>query len=120
VAGEAVTVDATGVHSSGTAPASVPVLGGVAPTVNQILSLAGITMTVSNPSDTVAGPSGVRQLDGLQVVMDLTTFDKNLSSLVSMLPSQISGGIRQLPLPDRDHGPRMGERQRCGVAAVQR
>jgi len=103
VAGEAVTVDATGVHSSGTAPTSVPVLGSVAPTVNQILSMAGITMTVTNPTDTVAGPSGVRQLDGLQVVMDLGTFDNNLASLVSMLPSQIVAGIRQLPLPLPDH-----------------
>jgi hypothetical protein len=103
VAGEAVTVDASGVHSSGTAPASAPVLGAVAPTVNQILSLAGVTMTVTNPTDTVTGPSGVRQLDGLQVVMDLTTFDQNLSTLVNMLPAPIVAGIRQLPLPLPDH-----------------
>ena len=99
VADQAVTVDSSGVHASGTAPATVPVLGTVGPTANQILSMAGITMTLTNPTDNVSGPSGTRQLDGLQVVMDLTTFDKNLAALVAMLPSQLASQIEQLPLP---------------------
>jgi hypothetical protein len=99
VADQAVTVDASGVHTKGSAPASAPVLGAVSPTVNQILAMAGITMTLTNPTDTMNGPSGTRQLDGLQVVMDLSTFDKNAAALVAMLPSQISSGLNQLPLP---------------------
>ena len=99
VADQAVTVDSNGVHSSGTAPATLPVLGTIGPTVNQILSMAGITMTLTNPTDNVSGPSGSRQLDGLQVVMDLTTLDKNLAALVAMLPSQLASQIEQLPFP---------------------
>ena len=103
VADQAVTVDSNGVHSTGTAPTSVPVLATVGPTANQVLATAGITMTLTNPTDNVSGPSGTRQLDGLQVVMDLTTFDKNLSALVAMLPSQLASGIEQLPLPLPNH-----------------
>ncbi len=99
VADQAVTVDSNGVHSSGTAPTTLPVLGTIGPTVNQILSMAGITMTLTNPTDNVSGPSGSRQLDGLQVVMDLTTLDKNLAALVAMLPSQLASQIEQLPFP---------------------
>jgi len=98
VAGQSVTVDSSGVHT----PASsspVPVLGALAPSVSQVLATAGITMTLTNPTDTVNGPSGERQLDGLQVVIDLTTFDKGLATLTSMLPSQLSSQIEQLPLP---------------------
>lgn len=106
VAGEAVTVDSNGVHAaltsavSGVAPAgSLNPFGTLLPNVNQVLQTAGITMTLTNPTDTVDGPSGERELDGLQVTMNLTTFDKNFSSLVAMLPSQLKSGLYMLPLP---------------------
>ena len=70
-----------------------------APNPNTVLSTAGITMALTNPTDTVNGPSGQRQLDGLKVTIDLSQYDQNYSKLVSMLPSQITSGLNQLPLP---------------------
>jgi hypothetical protein len=99
VAGQAVTVDASGVHSPSSAAGTVPVLGTLLPSAAQVLSTAGITMTLTNPTDTVAGPSGTRQLDGLQIAIDLSTLDKNLAALAAMLPSQLSAAVSQLPLP---------------------
>lgn len=96
VAGIAVTVDSTGVHA---ASSGVPILGTILPNVAQILSTAGITLSLTNPTDTVNGPSGVRQLDGLAVTIDLSTYDQNLSKLMSMLPSQITQALGQLPVP---------------------
>lgn len=96
VAGEQVTVDANGVHAVGN---SVPLLGSVLPSVNQVLSTAGITLTLTNPTDTANGASGVRQLDGLAVKIDFSTYDQNLSKLISMLPSQLGQALTQLPVP---------------------
>ena len=98
VAGQAVTVDSSGVHTPASS-APLPVLGALAPSVSQVLTTAGITMTLTNPTDTVNGPSGERQLDGLQVVIDLTTFDKDMAKLTAMLPGQLASQINQLPLP---------------------
>ena len=98
VAGQAVTVDSSGVHTPAS-PSPIPVLGALSPSVSQVLATAGITMTLTNPTDTVDGPSGERQLDGLQVVIDLTTFDKGLAKLTTMLPGQLASQIEQLPLP---------------------
>ena len=98
VAGQAVTVDSSGVHTPATS-APLPVLGSLTPSVGQVLSTAGITMSLTNPTDTTAGAQGQRELDGLQVVINLATFDKNVNALVAMLPSQLSSQIDQLPLP---------------------
>ncbi len=99
VAGQAVTVDASGVHVPGGSTSTVPVLGSLTPSVAQVLSTAGITMTVTNPTDTVNGASGERQLDGLQIVVDLSTLDKGLATLATMLPAQMTSALDQLPLP---------------------
>lgn len=96
VAGQSVTVDANGVHAVGN---TVPLLGSILPSVNQVLSMAGITLTLTNPTDTVNGASGVRQLDGLSLKIDLSTYDQNISKLISMLPSQIGQALTQLPVP---------------------
>jgi hypothetical protein len=98
VAGQPVTVDASGVHAPAS-PAPIPILGALTPSVAQVLSTAGITMSLTSPTDTVNGAQGERQLDGLQVAIDLSTFDKNVSTLVTTLPAQLASQIEQLPLP---------------------
>jgi hypothetical protein len=97
VAGQSVTVDSSGVQSTGAGNENL--LGSLLPSVNQVLSTAGITMTLTSPTDTVNGPSGQRQLDGLEVTINLTTYDKDFTSLVAMLPSQLKSEIYQLPAP---------------------
>jgi len=97
VAGEAVTVSSSGVSPPGQSGQNP--LSPLAPSVSQVLQTAGITMTLTNPADTVNGPSGQRQLDGLQVKINLATFDKNLATLLTMLPSQLRSEIYKLPIP---------------------
>jgi hypothetical protein len=82
VAGESVTVDSSGVHVQGN---NVPGLDTVTAGVNQILATAGISLSLTKPTDTVNGPSGVRQLDGLTVKWDLSTYDQDFSQLVAGL-----------------------------------
>jgi len=96
VAGEAVTVDSSGLHVSTN---SQNLLGPAQPSVDQVLSTAGITIKLTNPTDSVQGASGQRQLDGLAVTIDLSTYDQDLSKLMSMLPSQLTSGLAQLPVP---------------------
>lgn len=96
VAGHNVTVDAQGVHSGTT---NGGVLGVLVPSADTVLQTAGITLALTNPTDTVNGPSAERQLDGLSVKIDLSTYDQNLSKLLAMLPSQLSQALSQLPVP---------------------
>jgi hypothetical protein len=96
VAGEQVTVDSNGVHAVSN---SAPLFGTVLPSANQILSTAGISISLTNPTDSVNGASGVRQLDGLVVKIDFSTYDQNLVKLMSMLPSQLTQALGQLPVP---------------------
>ena len=96
IAGQPVSIDSNGVHVMGN---TQNLLGSLVPSVNQILSTAGITISVTNPTDTVQGPSAQRQLDGLSVTINLSTYDKNLTQLIAMLPSQLTSGLSQLPIP---------------------
>jgi hypothetical protein len=99
VAGEAVTVGSNGITVPGNPSGSGNPLAALAPNVNQVLSTAGITMTLTSPTDTVSGASGQRQLDGLKVTIDLSTYDQDFTSLLAMLPSSLTSGLDQLPVP---------------------
>jgi hypothetical protein len=96
IAGQSVTIDSSGLHVAGN---TQNLLGALVPSVSQVLSTAGISLALTNPTDTVNGPSGQRQLDGLQVHIDLSTYDQNFEKLVSELPSQLTSGLNQLPIP---------------------
>jgi hypothetical protein len=96
VAGQAVTVSANGISVAGN---NQNLLGSLLPSVNQVLETAGITMALTNPTDTVSGASGQRLLRGLAVTINLSTFDQDLSQLEAELPSQLTSGLSQLPVP---------------------
>jgi len=95
VAGQQVSVNSGGISVSN----QNENLLSAAPNPNQLLNTAGITMALTNSTDTVSGPSGQRQLDGLKVTIDLSTYDQDFSKLVAMLPAQLTSGLNQLPLP---------------------
>jgi hypothetical protein len=100
VAGQAVTLDSTGLNVVGN---SAPVLGSVLPSVQQLLESLGISLALTNPTDTVNGASGQRELDGVQLQINLTTLDKEASTLAAMLPKQVqSQVISNLPVPIPD------------------
>ncbi len=97
VGGQTATLDSSGLHVSGN---SVPLGAALPSSIQQGLQSAGISITLTNPTDTVNGSSGERQLDGVQIKIDITTFDKQVNQLAKLLPQQLQTQvIDQLPLP---------------------
>jgi hypothetical protein len=96
VAGQPVTIDSSGIHAAGNAGPGNPVL----PVVQQVLSAAGITMTVTNPTDTNQGPQVSRQWDGFRIRIDLTTLDNGANTLSKLVPASVLANL-PLPVPDK-------------------
>lgn len=95
IAGQQVSVNSGGITVSNQSES----LLSSAPNPNQLLNTAGISLSLTNPTDTVNGPSGQRQLDGLKVTIDLSTYDQSFTQLLAMLPASFRSGLNQLPLP---------------------
>jgi hypothetical protein len=95
IAGEAVTVDANGLTAAGQSTN----LGLPISSINTLLGELGISLSVTNPTDTVSGPSASRTLDGLKITIDLKTLDTAANTFASLFPSSLTS---QLPvaLPD--------------------
>ncbi len=97
VAGQTATLDSSGINVAGT---GLPVLGSILPSVEKALQMAGITITLTNPADTVNGASAERVLNGVQIQIDLTALDKQINQLVAFLPKQFQSKVlSELPLP---------------------
>lgn len=95
IAGEAVTVNANGLQAAGqSAPLSLPISS-----INTLLGELGISLSVTNPTDKVSGPSASRTLDGLKITIDLKTLDSAANTFASLFPASLTS---QLPvaLPD--------------------
>ena len=91
IAGEQVTVDADGIAAAGqSAPLAVPIS-----TLNSELSQLGVSLSVTNATDKVAGPSASRTLDGLKISIDLKTLDSPINQLSALLPASVTS---QLPI----------------------
>jgi hypothetical protein len=91
VAGEAVTVDANGIAAAGqSAPSPLPISK-----LNAELTQLGITLSVTNATDKVSGPSASRTLDGLKISIDLKTLDSPLNAVSGLLPASLTS---QLPV----------------------
>jgi hypothetical protein len=91
LAGEQVTIGANGIQAAGkSAPLSLPISA-----LNTILGELGITLAVTNATDSVSGPSASRTLDGFRISINLTTLDNVANKFASLLPSKITS---QLPI----------------------
>ena len=91
IAGEQVSVDANGISAAGqSTPTPLPIS-----TLNTDLSQLGISIALTNPTDTVNGPSAARTLDGLKISIDLKTLDSPLNMLSGLLPASLTS---QLPV----------------------
>jgi hypothetical protein len=85
-----VTVDANGIAAEGqSAPLALPISS-----INTLLSELGISMSVTNPTDAVNGPSASRTLDGLRITIDLKTLDAAANKFSTLLPASLTS---QLP-----------------------
>ncbi len=90
IAGEQVTVDANGIAAEGqSAPLALPVSS-----INTLLGELGISMSVTNPTDNVNGPSASRTLDGLKISIDFKTLDTAANMFSTLLPASLTS---QLP-----------------------
>jgi hypothetical protein len=96
VAGQPVTIDSSGIHAAGNPGPGNPVL----PVVQQVLSAAGITMTMTNPTDINQGPQVSRQWDGFRIQIDLTTLDGAAGTLSKLVPASVLANL-PLPVPDK-------------------
>jgi hypothetical protein len=92
IAGEAVTIGANGISLAGKAKAlSLPLAA-----LNTILKELGISISVTNPTDTVSGASAARTLDGLKIEVNLDTLDTAANKFASLLPATLTS---KLPIP---------------------
>jgi hypothetical protein len=89
VQGTRVAIDSDGVHvadqGSGTAAQQQA--------LNQVLNQLGITMQLSEPVDTKAGPKASRALGGLLISIKSSTIEPLIAALPADLQSQIRGQI---------------------------
>lgn len=91
IAGEQVSITANGIQApSGKPLAALPVSA-----LNTLLKELGITIAVTNSTDKVSGPSASRELDGLEVQVNLDTLDTAANKFASLLPSKLTS---QLPI----------------------
>ena len=91
IAGEQVTVDANGISAAGqSAPLALPISS-----INTLLGELGISLSVTNATDKVSGPSASRTLDGLKITIDLKTLDAAANTFASLLPASLTS---QLPV----------------------
>ncbi len=91
IAGEQVSVGANGISAAGQSPPTpLPIS-----TLNADLSQLGISIALTNPTDSVNGPSAARTLDGLKISIDLKALDSPLNMLSGLLPASLTS---QLPV----------------------
>jgi hypothetical protein len=91
IAGEPVTVDATGISAAGqSSPLSLPISS-----IDTVLSELGITIAATSATDKVSGPSAARTLDGLKITIDLKTLDNAANMVATLLPASL---VSQLPV----------------------
>lgn len=85
----AVVIDAAGVH---VADSDVDTAA-QQQALNQILNQAGITMQLSEPVDTIAGPQARRSLGGVLISVKSSTIEPLIAALPQDLQTQIRGQI---------------------------
>jgi hypothetical protein len=95
IAGEQVTVNSSGISAAGqSSPLALPISA-----INTLLGELGISLSVTDPTDSTSGPSASRTLDGLKISIDLKTLDSAANTFAALLPASVTS---QLPvaLPD--------------------
>jgi hypothetical protein len=90
IAGEQVSITADGIQ----APSGKPLGALPVSSLNTLLKELGITIAVTNTTDKVSGPSASRELDGLEIQVNLNTLDTAANKFASLLPAKL---VSQLP-----------------------
>ncbi len=91
IAGEQISVTADGIQALNMkSPGALPISA-----LNTLLKELGITIAVTTPTDKVSGAAASRELDGLEISINLNTLDAAANKFASLLPAKI---ISQLPV----------------------
>ncbi len=89
--GEQVTVTSGGLVAAGQSTgSSLPISS-----INTLLGELGISLSMTNATDSVNGPSASRTLDGLKITIDLKTLDAAANTFATLLPASLTS---QLPV----------------------
>jgi hypothetical protein len=91
IAGEQITITANGIQ----APSGKPLGALPVSALNTLLKQLGITIAVTTATDKVNGPSASRELNGLEIQVNLNTLDAAANKFASLLPAKL---ISQLPV----------------------
>jgi hypothetical protein len=91
LAGQQITISANGIQAAGkSTPLALPISA-----LNTLLTEAGVTLSVTNPTDMIDGAQGSRTLDGFRISINLTTLDNAVNKLAALLPKSVT---TQLPI----------------------
>jgi hypothetical protein len=91
IAGEQISIDANGIEALGQkSPGALPISS-----LNTLLKELGITIAVTPATDKVSGPSASRELDGLEIQINLNSLDTAANKFASLFPASF---ISKLPV----------------------
>ena len=90
IAGQQISVTANGISALNESSPALPISA-----LNTLLKELGITIAVTTATDKVSGPSASRELDGLEIQINLDTLDTAANKFFSLLPAKL---VSQLPV----------------------
>lgn len=90
IAGQQISITANGISALNESSPALPISA-----LNTLLKELGITIAVTNPTDKVSGASASRELDGLEIQVNLDTLDTAANKFASLLPAKL---IAELPV----------------------
>ena len=90
IAGQQISITANGISALNESSPALPISA-----LNTLLKELGITIAVTTATDKVSGPSASRELDGLEIQINLDTLDTAANKFASLLPAKL---VSQLPV----------------------
>jgi hypothetical protein len=90
IAGEPISITSNGIQVLTEQGPAFPIAA-----LNTLLKELGITIAVTNATDKVSGPSASRELDGLEIQINLDTLDTAANKFASLLPAKL---VAELPV----------------------
>jgi hypothetical protein len=90
IGGEPISITSNGIQVLTDKGPALPIAA-----LNTLLKELGVTIAVTNPTDKVSGASASRELDGLQIQVNLDTLDTAANKFASLLPAKL---VSELPI----------------------
>jgi hypothetical protein len=90
IAGQQISITANGISALNESSPALPISA-----LNTLLKELGITVAVTTATDKVSGPSASRELDGVEIQINLDTLDTAANKFASLLPASL---VAELPV----------------------